>query len=79
MMGLWSKLEYWIPGLLDCGSVNLEAAWTSETLLSCHVTTRHNPEDIDLNLHRRENIKTRHLILSLFVSSFTLISQVSWS
>jgi hypothetical protein len=31
----------------------------SETLVSYHNTTqRHNPEDLDLNLHRRESLKT---------------------
>jgi hypothetical protein len=34
-----------------------EAAWTSETF---HFTVRHhNPEELDLNLHRRENLKFR--------------------
>jgi len=32
----------------------MEAAWTSETLITDHNNTqRHKPEDPDLNLHRR--------------------------
>jgi hypothetical protein len=37
----------------------METACSSETLESCHNTTRrHIPEDLDLNLHRRENLKS---------------------
>jgi hypothetical protein len=34
----------------------MEAAWPFETLVSYRITTRHrNPEDKQMNLHRREN------------------------
>jgi hypothetical protein len=39
--------------------MKMEAARTSETTTSYHITTwPHNPEDHNLRLHRRENLKS---------------------
>jgi len=39
-------------------TLKMDAAWSSEMLVCYHIATRrYNPEDCDLNLHRRENLK----------------------
>jgi len=41
----------------------MEAARSFETLVSYHFTILcHNPEDNDLNLHHRENVKSRNKV-----------------
>jgi hypothetical protein len=38
--------------------MKMEAAWTSENSVSYQTATRrHNPKDVDLKHHRRENFK----------------------
>jgi hypothetical protein len=39
--------------------------------VSCHITTlRHKPEDLDLNLHRRENLLSIYVMWNYASSSF---------
>jgi len=49
------------------GDLKMEAACFSETWVSYRNTTqRNNPEDLDLNLLRRENFKSRIGLAFLF-------------
>jgi hypothetical protein len=46
----------------------MEAAKSSETLVHLYQTTRrYNPEDSHLRTHRRENLKSNHIIIKLYV------------
>jgi hypothetical protein len=54
--------RFWDPCL------NMEAAWSTETLESYHNNSRrHKPEDLRSNLHGHENFKTPTLILVLSI------------
>jgi hypothetical protein len=52
-------------------TLKMEAARSSETLLSNHHTTRHNnPANLEFYLHRRENLKS---IAFVFNVKYTLL------
>jgi hypothetical protein len=76
----YGPLKRWYPTTtLHCVTTQkMEAAWSSETLLSYLNTTRHyNTEDLDLNLHCSENLKIRKYErrwkwVHVYVSRFSL-------
>jgi len=44
----------------------MEAVWTSEAMASYpSITRRNDSENLDLNLHRRENLKSRKVNITL--------------
>jgi hypothetical protein len=66
---------------MSCSAVqDMEAARSSQTLVSHHKTTqRHNPEHLDLDPNRRENLKSLKLQSGLqfhvlFLGSILILS-----
>jgi hypothetical protein len=50
-------MEVTVIGYTHINGLKMEAARTSETLVSYHITTRHpNSEDRDLNLHLKSRL-----------------------
>jgi hypothetical protein len=48
--------------------MKMEAAWTSYMFLTYHNTARgHNPEELDLNFHRREILKCSKYLDNVYV------------
>jgi hypothetical protein len=57
-------------------TLKMEAAWSSETSVSYHITTwRHNPKNLDPNLHRRENVVSN----SCFVYGRSWVRLPTWN
>jgi hypothetical protein len=55
-------------------SLKMEAARSSEALVSYHITAwRHNPEDLDMNLHDRGNLISFCIMTVEMCNEFLLI------
>jgi hypothetical protein len=71
--GLWRRVVLWYDTNVSKVHFTLktEAAWASETLECRNTKRRHNTEDLNLNLHRRENLKFPVLesVIPIFVCS----------
>jgi hypothetical protein len=65
---LFSSMSSLIPHSVavgyECFEVKMKTAWSSKMLVSYYNTTWHqNPEDINLNLHCYENLKSHIMII----------------
>jgi hypothetical protein len=59
-LGYGSEVHVVVFWVMTRHSLKMEAAMPSETLVSCHITTRrHNPEELDMNRYCRENLRSR--------------------
>jgi hypothetical protein len=65
-----------IPGLLiwpffsstSHFTLNLDPARSSETLVTYHnIVWHHNPEDLNINVHCHENLKSRRKLLQFWI------------
>jgi len=56
--------------LLFHSTLKVDATQTFETLVPNHnITRRHHPEKLDFNLHHRENLKYRNILLHFLEAS----------
>jgi hypothetical protein len=73
---VWKMEAAWSPETFvsNHSTLKMKAAWSSETLVSYHNTTHHhNPEDVDLNLHRVITTSlTRGVVLEVIRQVFFL-------
>jgi hypothetical protein len=52
----------------------MEAAWTSETCVSQHITRRLNAEDLDFKHHLRERLRTLNNVIDYSLYEVRLIN-----